>query len=41
VKRVTADSAIEGVTAVEVYAQAVGSSRKRVLQSDILFIRDR
>ena len=34
------ERAIEGVTAVEVYTQVVGRSRKRVLQSDVLFIPD-
>ena len=34
------ERAIEGVTAVEEYTQLVGRRGKRVLQSDILFIRD-
>ena len=34
------ERSIEGVTAVEVYTQRVGMRDRRVLQSDILFIRD-
>ena len=34
------ERAIEGVTGVEVYSQQIGVAQRRVLQSDILFIRD-